>query len=113
MTTDVRLTSGLTRTFFYFFYGGSPFFLKKIEKKNFSENRATRRPWRHSICLPYTAGGMHSQNKHDRHTDSRFSLFEDNSPRDGRDHKTKTARDEGVEKHSCQIELIGVHVKLV
>jgi hypothetical protein len=28
-------------------------------------------------------------------------------------HKTKTARDEGVEKHSCQIELRGVHVKLV
>ena len=29
-------------------------------KKNlfFSENRATRRPQRHSICLPYTAGGM-------------------------------------------------------
>ena len=29
------------------------------------------------------------------------------------DHKTKTARDEGVEKHSCQIELRGVHVQLV
>ena len=29
------------------------------------------------------------------------------------DHKTKTARDEGVEKHSCPIELRGVHVKLV
>ncbi len=29
------------------------------------------------------------------------------------DHKTKAARDEGVEKHSCQIELRGVHVKLV
>ena len=29
------------------------------------------------------------------------------------DHKTKTARDEGVEKHSCQIELRGAHVKLV
>ena len=88
---------------------------KKIEKKNifFSENRATRRQRRHSICLPYTAGGMHSQNKHDRHTDSRFSLLEDNSPRDGRDHNTKAARDEGVEKHSCQIELRGAHVKLV
>ena len=86
MTTDVRLTSGLTRTvFFIFFYGGSPFFWKKIEKKIFfSENRATRRPRRHSTCLPYTAGGMHSQNKHDRHTDIRFSLLEDNSPRDGR-----------------------------
>jgi hypothetical protein len=29
------------------------------------------------------------------------------------DHKTKTERDEGVEKHSCQIELRGVHVNLV
>ncbi len=29
------------------------------------------------------------------------------------DHKTKTGRDEGVEKHSCQIELRGVHVKLI
>ena len=29
------------------------------------------------------------------------------------DHKTKIARDEGVEKHPCQIELRGVHVKLV
>ncbi len=28
------------------------------------------------------------------------------------DHETKTSRD-GVEKHSCQIELRGVHVKLV
>ena len=29
------------------------------------------------------------------------------------DHNTKTALDEGVEKHSCQIELRGAHVKLV
>ena len=29
------------------------------------------------------------------------------------DHNTKSAPDEGVEKHSCQIELRGVHVKLV
>ena len=83
MTTDVRADENC---FFLFFYGGSPFFLEKNRKKSlfFSENRATLRPRRHSICLPYTAGGMHSQNKHDRHTDSRFSLLEDNSPRDGR-----------------------------
>ncbi len=58
---------------------------------------------------------MHSQNKHDRHTDSRFSLLEDNSPRDRReeDHKTKSTHDEGVEKHSCQIEWRGAHVNLV
>ena len=29
------------------------------------------------------------------------------------DHNTKVARDEGVEKHSCQIELKGIHLKLV
>ncbi len=29
------------------------------------------------------------------------------------DHNTKAARDEGDEKHSCQIELRGEHVKLV
>ena len=29
------------------------------------------------------------------------------------DHNTKAARDEGVEKHSCQIELRGIHLKLV
>ena len=29
------------------------------------------------------------------------------------DHKTKEARDEGVEKHSCQIELRGAHLNLV
>ena len=28
-------------------------------------------------------------------------------------HNTKVALDEGVEKHSCQIELRGVHVMLV
>jgi hypothetical protein len=29
------------------------------------------------------------------------------------DHNTKAARDAGVEKRSCQIELRGAHVKLV
>jgi hypothetical protein len=29
------------------------------------------------------------------------------------DHKTKEARDQGVEKHSCQIELRGAHLNLV
>ncbi len=29
------------------------------------------------------------------------------------DHKTKTSRDEGVEKHSCQIEWRGTHVNRV
>jgi hypothetical protein len=83
MTTDVRLPSGLTRTVLFFFLWRESIFWEKMKKK-FSENRATQRPRRHSTCLPCTAGGMHSQNKHDRHTDSRFSLLEDNWPRDGR-----------------------------
>jgi hypothetical protein len=29
------------------------------------------------------------------------------------DHKTKGSRDQGVEKHSCQIELRGAHLNLV
>ena len=29
------------------------------------------------------------------------------------DHKTKEARDQGAEKHSCQIELRGAHLNLV
>ena len=29
------------------------------------------------------------------------------------DHNTKTARDAGVEKHSCQIEWRGIHLKFV
>jgi hypothetical protein len=29
------------------------------------------------------------------------------------DHKTKEGRDEGVEKHLCQIQLRGAHLKLV
>ncbi len=29
------------------------------------------------------------------------------------DHKTKEARDQGVEKHSCQIELRGARLNLV
>ena len=29
------------------------------------------------------------------------------------DHKTKEAHDQGVEKHSCQIELRGAHLNLV
>ena len=79
----------------------------------FSENRATRRQRRHSICLPYTAGGMHSQNKHDRHTDSPFSHSKTIHQDMEEDHNTKEGRDTGVEKHSCQIELRGTHVKFV
>ena len=46
----------------------SIFFKKKWKKNLFSsEKMATRRQQRQSICLPYTTGGIHSQNKHDRH----------------------------------------------
>jgi hypothetical protein len=69
-----------------FFFWKKFHFLKKNENPHFffSENRATRRQRRHVIGLPYTTVGIHRQNKHDRHTDSRLRLLEDNSPRDGR-----------------------------
>jgi hypothetical protein len=85
MTTDVRLTSGLTRTVFFFM---ARFFVRK-------KIRTTRRQWRQSSCLPYTTGGIHSQNKHDRHTYSRFRLLEVNSPRDSRKHSTKSSKPSG------------------
>jgi hypothetical protein len=92
-------------SFLIFFYGGSPFYSSEI--------RATQKQWRYSTCLPYTTGGMHSQNKHDRHTDidSDYSktIHEEMQEED----KTKEVRDERVEKHSCQIELRGAHLKLV
>jgi hypothetical protein len=114
MTTDVRLTSGLTRTVFFIFLWRESIFLGKKWKKNLfsSENRANRRQRRHSICLPYTVGGMHSQNTTDIQTvDSVYSktIHQDMEE----DHNTNAARDAGVEKHSCQIELRGAHVKLV
>ena len=68
---------------------------------------------RGGIGLPYTTSGMHRQNKHDRHTDSRLRLLKTNHQEMEEDHKTKEARDEGVEKHSCQIELRGAHLKVV
>ena len=82
-----RLTSVSRQTWrqtIFFWKKKFPIFFGEKMKKKFSEKRATRRQQRQSICLPYTTGGMHSQNKHNRHTDSRFRLLEDNSPRDGR-----------------------------
>ena len=99
-----QLTSGWRQgwreLFFLFFLWRESIFLgKKMGEKMkkpffFSENRATRSQRRLSICLPYTAGGMHSQNKYDRHTDSPFSLLQDNSPRYGRgsQHQGSTRR---------------------
>jgi hypothetical protein len=59
--------------------------LKKKRNPPFSlsENRATRSQRRHSIGLLYTTGGIHRKKKHDRNTDSRLRLLEDNSTRDG------------------------------
>jgi hypothetical protein len=112
LTSDVwrqSLVRTNVRPFFFDFF----WFFFKNEKTPFFpyENRATRRERRHRIDLPYTTDGVYSSKKHDRHIDSRVSLLEDNSRRD--DHTTKTARDEGVEKHSCQIEWRGAHVNLV
>ena len=88
MTTDVRLTSGLTRTvFYYFFNGGNLFFGGNNEKNNFFPplKSGSLGASGDTVHAYRTTGGTLSQNKHNRHTDSRFRLLEDNSPRDGRD----------------------------
>ena len=115
MTTDVRLTSGLTRTVFLFFYGGSPFFLGKIEKKTFFPLKTGPLGGRGGTVYAYRTplvGCTVKTNTTDIQTvDSVYSktIHQDMEE----DHNTKTARDAGVEKHSCQIELRGAHVKLV
>ena len=54
---------------------------------------------------------MHSQNRHDRHT----SVYSDCSKAIRQEmqevRKTQEARDERVEKRSCEIELRGAHLK--
>lgn len=56
---------------------------------------------------------MCSQHRHDRHTFSRCRLLEDNSSKDESGVcKTQEARDERVQKRSCEIELRGAHLKL-
>jgi hypothetical protein len=81
VTPDVRTSGGQDVFFWKIFF---PLFLKKMKKNPFFPLKTGPLGVRGGIGLPYTAGGMHSQNKHDRHTDSRVSLLEDNSPRDGR-----------------------------
>jgi hypothetical protein len=119
MTTDVRLTSGLTRTIFLFFYGGSPFFWKKMEKKTekkifFSLKTGPLGGSGGTVYAYHTplVGYTVKTNTTDIQTvDSVYSktIHQDMEE----DHNTKSARDTGVEKHSCQIELRGAHVKLV
>ncbi len=113
MTTDVRLTSGLTRT--VFFFGGSPFFWEKMEKKTFfSLETGPLGGSRGTVYAYHTplVGCTVKTNTTDIQTvDSVYSktIHQDMEE----DHNTKAARDAGVEKHSCQIELRGAHVKLV
>ena len=113
MTTDVRLTSGLTRT--VFFNGGSPFFLEKIEKKTFFSLKTGPLGGSGGTVYAYRiplVGCTVKTNTTDIQTvDSDYSKTI-HQEMEG-DHKTKEARDEGVEKHSCQIELRGAHLNLV
>ena len=116
MTTDVRLTSGLTRTvFFIFFMAGVHFFWGKIEKKTFFPLKTGPLGGRGGTVYAYRTplvGCTVKRNTTDIQTvDSVYSKTIHQEMEE--DHKTKTARDEGVEKHSCPIELRGVHVKLV
>ena len=120
MTTDVRLTSGLTRTvFFNFLMAGVHFFLgekwgKKMKNPFFSLKRGplggsgdTVYPYR----TPLVGCTVKTNTTDIQTVDSVYSKTIHQEMEE--DHKTKTARDEGVEKHSCQTESRGVHVKLV
>ena len=79
------LTSGCRQTWrqsiFFFFMEGVHFFCKKNGEKNLFHLK--------SGSLGGNGASVRtrqwdSQNRHDRHTDSRFRLFEGNSPRDTR-----------------------------
>ena len=119
MTTDVRLTSGLTRTVFFIFLWRESIFLgKKMEKKwknpFFSLKKgplggsggtvyAYRTPL---VGCTVKTNTTDIQTVHSVYSKTIHQDMEE-------DHNTKAARDAGVEKHSCQIELRGAHVKLV
>ena len=110
MTTDVRLTSGLTRT--VFFFGGSPFFWEKMKKKTFFSLETGPLGGSRGTVYAYHTPLVGCTVKTNIQTvDSVYSktIHQDMEE----DHNTKAARDARVEKHSCQIELRGAHVKLV
>ena len=113
MTTDVRLTSGLTRT--VLFFGGSPFFWEKNEKKTFfSLETGPLGGSRGTVYAYHTplVGCTVKTNTTDILTV--HSVYSKTIHQDmEEDHNTKAARDAGVEKHSCQIEWRGAHVNLV
>ena len=115
MTTDVRLTSGLTRTVFLFFlWRGSIFFGKKQIKPIFplktgslGDSGGTVYDYR----TPLVGCTVKTNTTDIQTVDSVYSktIYQEMEE----DHNTKATLDEGVEKHSCQIELRGAHVKLV
>ena len=110
MTTEVRLTLVLTRT--VFFYGGSPFFLEKNEKISLKKHGHSEEVETKYVYRTPLVGSKDKINTTEIQTvDSNYSKTIHQEMEE--DHKTKEARDEGVEKHSCQIELRGIHLKLV
>jgi hypothetical protein len=112
MTTDVRLTSGLTRTVFVYFFWRESIYWEKNEKKTFyslktgplGDNRGT-------VYVYHTPLVGCTVKTNIQTVDSVYSktIHQDMEE----DHNTKVSRDTGVDKHSCQIELRGTHVKLV
>ena len=115
MTTDVRLTSGLTRTFFLFFLwwesifldknGGNPLF--SLKTGSLRGNGDTVYDYR----TPLVGCTVKTNTTDIQTVDSVYSKTIHQEIEE--DHKTKSTRDEGVEKHSCQIEWRGAHVNLV
>ncbi len=121
MTTDVRLTTGLTRTvFFNLIIDGVHFFLEKKWQKRggkcfSSEIRVTRRQRRHSKRLQYTTGGIHSQtNTTDIQTvDSDCSKrIHQDIPEESKTKSTREWRDERVEKCVDRLAVWQSHVLL-
>jgi hypothetical protein len=110
MTTDVRLTSGLTRTIF--FLEGVLFLGEKMGKKTFLSLKTEPLGGSRGTVYAYHTPLVGCTVKANIQTvDSVYfkTIHQDMEE----DHNTKAARDAGVEKHSCQIELRGAHVKLV
>ena len=115
LTPDVSFSSGLTSGHFFFEkklpvfpsikYGKNPFFSKKTGPLGGSGDTV------YTSCTPLV-GYTVTTNTTDKQTvDSDYSETI-HQEMEG-DHTTKEVRDEGVEKHSCQIELRGTHLKLV
>ena len=85
-----------------------PFFFKKNGKKGALGGSGGTV---YAICTPLVGCTVKTNTTDIQTVDSDYSKTIHREMEE--DHKTKEARDEGVEKHSCQIEWRGIHLKFV